>query len=59
MKKMTLKKSGQGMTEYIIIVVLVAIAVLIAVKVFGGTVREKFNGSESTVNSSLDTTGAP
>ena len=56
MKKLRFKKSGQGMTEYIIIVVLVAIAVLVGVRLFGGTVREKFDGSQQTVDSNLDTT---
>jgi Flp pilus assembly pilin Flp len=55
MKKLTLKKSGQGMTEYIIIVVLVAIAVLVGVRLFGSTVRDKFDGSQTTVDSELDT----
>jgi len=52
-KKSMQRKQGQGMTEYIIIVVLVAIAVLVAVRLFGGTVSEKFDGSESTIDTQL------
>lgn len=35
-------ESGQGMTEYIIIVTLVAIACLVAVSVFGSNIRNLF-----------------
>ncbi|MBI4615805.1 MAG: hypothetical protein HY720_19455 [Planctomycetes bacterium] len=52
------RKQGQGMTEYIIIVVLVAIAVLALVKAFGSTVSEKFKGSTSTVSNQLDASGS-
>ena len=55
MKKFTLEKSGQGMTEYIIIVVLVAIAVLVGVRVFGSTIRGKVDGSTNTIEQNLDT----
>ena len=41
------------MTEYIIIVVLVAIAVLVAVKLFGGTVKTKFDNTEGKLDSEL------
>ncbi|MBI4615590.1 MAG: Flp family type IVb pilin [Planctomycetes bacterium] len=57
MKHLLRRKQGQGMTEYIIIVVLVAIAVLLAVKIFGGTVKTKFTESKDTVNTNLDATG--
>lgn len=37
------RKIGQGMSEYLIIVVLVAMAVLAAVKTLGGKVKTTFN----------------
>lgn len=52
--------SGQGLAEYLVIVILVAIGVLIALRVFGGSISEKFEtateqvtkletGAESTI----------
>ncbi|MCW0400518.1 hypothetical protein NB688_003435 [Xanthomonas sacchari] len=38
------KQLGQGMTEYIIITALIAIAVISAVTFFGGTVRSQVAG---------------
>ena len=38
------KQSGQGMTEYIIIVALIAIAGIAAFKFFGGTVQSQVGG---------------
>ena len=39
------RRSGQGMTEYIIIVALVAIASISVVTIFGGQVRELFSAA--------------
>lgn len=39
------RQKGQGMTEYIIIVVLIAIALIAAVKLFGTTLRDIWRGS--------------
>lgn len=38
------KQQGQGMTEYIIITALIAIAAITAVTLFGGTVRSGIAG---------------
>ncbi len=38
-------ETGQGMTEYIIIVVLIAIAVIIVVSVFGKRIKAMFGES--------------
>ncbi|HDS1137573.1 TPA: pilus assembly protein [Stenotrophomonas maltophilia] len=38
------KQAGQGMTEYIIITALIAIAAIAAVTFFGGTVRSQVAG---------------
>ena len=43
------KQTGQGMAEYIIIVMLVAILVLIAVKLFGNSVKNQFNNATSEI----------
>ena len=40
-----LSQSGQGMTEYILIVALIAIAVIGAVKFFGGNVKSGFQNA--------------
>ena len=40
------RKKGQGMTEYIIIVILVAIALIVAVAAFGGDIKNLFSKSE-------------
>ena len=40
---------GQGMAEYIIIVILVAIIVLVAVKLFGKTVYNQFDNATTDV----------
>ncbi len=42
--KHTTKQFGQGMTEYIIIVALVAIAGIAAYSFFGGTLRSSLGG---------------
>jgi Flp pilus assembly pilin Flp len=41
----TTRKSGQAMVEYIIIVVVVAIAALLIFGVFGDTIRSKLGGA--------------
>ncbi len=53
------KKRAQGLTEYVIVVVLVAICCLAAVQAFGGTVRTKFEESNAEIGSNLNTTSPP
>ncbi|MBP9839162.1 MAG: pilus assembly protein [Proteobacteria bacterium] len=43
-------KRGQGLAEYIIIVILVAIIVLVAVKLFGKSVFSQFGSATSEIN---------
>ena len=45
MKQIGRNRSGQGMTEYIIIVALVAIASIAVVTIFGNQIRELFSSS--------------
>ncbi|MBI4612824.1 MAG: hypothetical protein HY720_04365 [Planctomycetes bacterium] len=56
MKNHALRR-GQGMTEYIIIIAVVAIAVLFVVKEFGGTVGGKFTEAKGTIQTNLDASG--
>ena len=48
MVKMNCRK-GQGMTEYIIIVAMIAIAAIIVVKLFGSQIREVFTKSSESL----------
>ena len=41
---------GQGMAEYIIIVILVAIIVLVAVRLFGKSVTNQFENATNEIN---------
>lgn len=43
-RKFGKRQTGQGMTEYIIIVALIAIAAITAVTFFGGTIRAQMGG---------------
>ncbi len=40
---------GQGMTEYILLVFLIAILAYVAVQFFGGTVKNAFNNAATKV----------
>ncbi len=44
-------ESGQGMTEYIILLVLVAVACITAVNTLGGTIKDKLQGARNRINS--------
>lgn len=43
-------EQGQGMAEYIIIVILVAIIVLVAIRLFGKSVFNQFNNATEEVD---------
>ncbi len=62
MKKTTIRRNarrGQGMTEYIIIVALIAIAAIGVVTVFGDNIRKIFGASVNALaNSATADTGA-
>lgn len=49
-KDLTGNQRGQGMAEYIIIVILVAIIVLVAIKLFGRSVFNQFSNATSEVD---------
>lgn len=42
-------ESGQGMTEYILIVVLIAVAAIAVVKLFGNKIKELFQKSTDKI----------
>ena len=47
------RRTAQGLLEYVILVVLIALAVLISVRAFGDRVRIKFLSSESALVSGI------
>jgi Flp pilus assembly pilin Flp len=47
------QERGQGMTEYIIIAILVALVVMFTVNRFGGAIKDRFFAAEKAI-SSLD-----
>ena len=49
LKSLKNTKSGQGMTEYIIIVCLIAVACLLVVGIFGGNIRELFRSANESM----------
>lgn len=57
MKEHALRR-GQGMTEYIIIIVVVAIAVLFVVKELGGTVGERYTAAKDDIEKNLTVPGS-
>jgi Flp pilus assembly pilin Flp len=58
-KKMNAKRRGQGMTEYVIIVALIAIAAIAVVTLFGNNLRDIFGTSASALaGTTAATTGA-
>jgi Flp pilus assembly pilin Flp len=48
-----LNQEGQGMTEYIILVALIAVAALAAVKYFGGKTKDSFNAAGDAVQNNV------
>ncbi len=49
-----LNQRGQGMTEYIILVVLIAVVAIAAVKMFGGKTKEGFEAASEKVGGVTD-----
>lgn len=49
-KKLSRNERGQGMAEYIIIVILVAIIVLVGIRLFGKSVINQFNEATKEVD---------
>lgn len=49
-------QKGQGMTEYIIIVALVAVGAIAVISLFGGRIKEVFNKSSAAMTGTQDET---
>jgi len=59
MRKLMKSETGQGMTEYIIIVALIAISCIAVVTIFGDNIRKIFGASVNALaNSATASTGA-
>ncbi len=59
MRRLRRDESGQGMTEYIIIVALIAISAIGVVSVFGDNIRKIFGASVNALaNQATSNTGA-
>jgi type IV pilus assembly protein PilA len=56
MKKLNAK--GQGMTEYILIVALIAVAAIAVVKIFGGSIQAGFHGATQAVSGAVGSSNA-
>jgi Flp pilus assembly pilin Flp len=50
MKKMILKKKGQGMTEYILIVALIALVAVASIQLFGDKISARFKSLADTIS---------
>jgi pilus assembly protein Flp/PilA len=55
LRKFLKSQSGQGMTEYLIIVALIAIAAIGVVTVFGNDIRELFSASTGALTGQATT----
>jgi len=51
MKRLFVEEEGQGMTEYVLIVALIALAAILAMRFFGNTVNNVFNKTGNILNS--------
>lgn len=51
MFKLLKNKKGQGMVEYILIIVLVVIVVIAGLKLFGGNIKKMFDTSNQQIQS--------
>jgi len=49
-KRLFREEEGQGMTEYVLIVALIALAAIIAMKLFGNTVNNVFKETATTLS---------
>jgi Flp pilus assembly pilin Flp len=58
MKGLVRGTKAQGMTEYILIIALIAILVLGAVKMFGGKVKAGFNKASEKIGNEVDNMGS-
>lgn len=51
MKRLLRNQAGQGLTEYLILLILIAVTAIVAVNTLGNTVKDKIQGAQKAVNS--------
>ncbi len=51
MKQIMFRKKGQGLTEYILIIALIALAAIVSIQVFGEKIKAKFTALSDTLSS--------
>ena len=49
--KICRNQSGQGLTEYLILLLLIAVGSIVAVRSLGGSVKDKIQGARERINS--------
>ncbi len=59
LKKQLRNRRGQGMTEYILIVVLIAVVAIVTVTAFGNTVKSLFNTANAAIQGNPGTNWTP
>jgi Flp pilus assembly pilin Flp len=58
MRKSLKNQRGQGMTEYILIIALIAVAVIAAVKIFGGSLTQGFGTASGAIGAATGSSAA-
>jgi Flp pilus assembly pilin Flp len=53
-RKLFRNEKGQGMTEYIIIAVMIAIACIVVIRLFGNDIKNYFRGSRNEVQTNME-----
>ncbi len=51
MPKIFSNQAGQGLTEYLILLILIAVTAIVAVNTLGSTVKDKIQGAQKAINS--------
>ncbi|MCD6311361.1 MAG: Flp family type IVb pilin [Elusimicrobia bacterium] len=49
MRALTADENGQGMTEYILLIFLIAIACMFGVRMYGGKIKKGYNKGAATL----------
>jgi pilus assembly protein Flp/PilA len=57
LKRLLGNKRGQGMVEYILIVVLIAAAIVGTMRVFGTQIKTMFSGASTTIQNEAQQAG--
>lgn len=57
LKRLFNDENGQGMTEYILIVILVAVAAISVIKIFGSQIQAMFGGAANKMQTETEPMG--